>query len=101
MAEVPASNVQVRACSLNLQDPDLNVADVVFRPGGYVAAHTHQSEEMIFCIAGTYVDELNDVELRAGQVQHIPAGHSHSGRSDDALLVCTWRPAFKNRADGC
>lgn len=93
---IPSTAVQVRACSLNLVDPDLNVANVVFKPGGYTAPHTHESEETIFCVAGTYVDELNNRTLQAGDVQIVPPGQPHSGRSDYALLVMSWRPAFKN-----
>lgn len=91
---IPKSSVQLRACSLNLQHADLNVANVVFEKDGYVGPHKHENAEMIFCIDGTYVDEINGVTLHEGQTQVIPPNTLHSGRSDDALLVVTWKPAF-------
>jgi quercetin dioxygenase-like cupin family protein len=71
--------------------------NVIFKAGGRLSEHTHDdSEEVIFCLEGEYIDLVNRVRLRSGEIQVIPKGQLHSGYSPlGCKLTILWKPPLK------
>lgn len=97
---VDSENVKHRLCSLNEYASGVTCCNVRFEPGGFTKPHKHDREETIFCADGYYYDPISKLVLRPGDVQVIPPGQLHAGKSTKGcLLFITWRPAF-DIADG-
>ena len=96
-ASVPQSNVRMRLCSLDVEDPEHTAINMAFDEGGYLGPHHHQEALKIFCISGSVIETCSGQELQEGEVLSIPSGQRISLKSDCAYLTITWKPPLRTR----
>jgi quercetin dioxygenase-like cupin family protein len=93
--EYPDCNIRGRLCGFNDPEVDMTVVNIKFQPGGYIAPHSHDRVERVYVLDGEYVDTVTGTKYRQGDVQEVVPGQIHSNKSDYALIVITWQPAYK------
>jgi unsaturated pyranuronate lyase len=69
------------------------IAHVYFDEGAVVPRHEHENEQLTYILEGCLrfrlgEDESQVVDVRAGEVLHIPSGLPHSAEALEATLDC-------------
>jgi len=82
------------------------IAHVYFEAGGTVPKHEHENEQITYILEGCLRFSLGDdgaqvVDVRAGEILHIPAHLPHSAEAlEDTLDVDIFHPPRQDWLDG-